>query len=232
VSARILVAEDDRKQAALVSTYLERAGHTVVTVHDGRAALVECRRRNPDLAILDIMMPVLDGHDVCHVLRSEGDVPIIFLTARAGEDDLVQGLGLGADDYVTKPFSPRELVARVEAVLRRSRPDPEDTVTRVGSLVIDEERHEVALAGRPVPCTPAEFRILRELVRQPSRVFSRQRLLEAAFGFDHDALERTVDVHVMNLRRKLEHDPSAPRHLVTVYGVGYKYVADGPAPTA
>lgn len=226
VSARILVADDDPKLAALVRTYLERAGHSVVVVHDGRAALVECRRRQPDLAVLDVMMPVLDGHDVCHVLRSEGDVPIIFLTARASEDDLVIGLGVGADDYVTKPFSPRELVARVEAVLRRRRPAPEKAVTRAGSLVLDEDRHEVTLAGRPVPCTPAEFRILRELVANPSRVYSRQRLLEAAFGFDHDALERTVDVHVMNLRRKLEHDPAAPQHLVTVYGVGYKYVAD------
>ena len=221
------MADDDPKLAALVRTYLERAGHSVVVVHDGRAALVECRRRQPDLAVLDVMMPVLDGHDVCHVLRSEGDVPIIFLTARASEDDLVAGLGLGADDYVTKPFSPRELVARVEAVLRRRRPAPDTTmITRAGSLVLDEDRHEVTLAGRPVPCTPAEFRILRELVANPSRVYSRQRLLEAAFGFDHDALERTVDVHVMNLRRKLEQDPAAPQRLVTVYGVGYKYVAD------
>ena len=226
VSARILVADDDHKLAALVRTYLERAGHSVVVVHDGRAALAECRRRQPDLAVLDVMMPVLDGHDVCHVLRSEGDVPIIFLTARTSEDDLVTGLGLGADDYVTKPFSPRELVARVEAVLRRRRPASDTMVTRAGSLLLDEDRHEVTLAGRPVPCTPAEFRILRELVSNPSRVYSRQRLLEAAFGFDHDALERTVDVHVMNLRRKLEHDPADPRHLVTVYGVGYKYVAD------
>lgn len=226
VSARILVADDDPKLAGLVRTYLERAGHAVVVVHDGRAALAECRRRRPDLAVLDVMMPVLDGHDVCHVLRSEGDVPVIFLTARTTEDDLVAGLGLGADDYVTKPFSPRELVARVEAVLRRRHPAGEPSLTRAGSLVLDEDRHEVTLAGRPVPCTPAEFRILRELVSNPSHVYSRQRLLEAAFGFDHDALERTVDVHVMNLRRKLEQDPTAPRHLVTVYGVGYKYVAD------
>ncbi|UUW90281.1 response regulator transcription factor [Nocardioides sp. WV_118_6] len=226
MGARILVADDDRKLAALVRTYLERAGHQVVEAHDGQAALAECRRREPDLAILDIMMPVLDGHDVCHVLRAEGEVPVIFLTARTTEDDLVRGLGLGADDYVTKPFSPRELVARVEAVLRRTRPEPGAAVLRAGSLVLDEDQHLVTLAGRPVACTPAEFRILRTLVQQPSRVFSRQRLLEAAFGFDHDALERTVDVHVMNLRRKLERDPAEPVHLVTVYGVGYKYVAD------
>jgi DNA-binding response OmpR family regulator len=180
----------------------------------------------PDLTILDVMMPVLDGHDVCHVLRSEGDTPIIFLTARAAEDDLVSGLSLGADDYITKPFSPRELVARVEAVLRRVRPTDEPAELQAGSLVLDEARHTVALAGRPVDCTPAEFRILRELVARPHHVFSRSRLLEAAFGFDHDALERTIDAHVMNLRRKLEPDPRHPRHLTTVYGIGYKFVPD------
>jgi DNA-binding response OmpR family regulator len=160
------------------------------------------------------------------VLRAESEVPIIFLTARATEDDLVAGLALGADDYVVKPFSPRELVARVETVLRRSRgPEPSSVVT-AGSLVLDEGRHRVALAGRPVECTPAEFRILRELVSRPQHVFSRAQLLEAAFGFDHDALERTIDAHVMNLRRKLEADPRDPRRLVTVYGVGYKFVPD------
>ncbi|MGC4112932.1 MAG: response regulator transcription factor [Nocardioides sp.] len=226
MGARILVADDDPKLASLVRTYLERAGHSVAVVHDGRAALAECRRRLPDLTILDVMMPLLDGHDVCHVLRSETDAPIIFLTARTTEDDVVSGLALGADDYVTKPFSPRELVARVEAVLRRSGPAEEPAELRAGSLVLDEARHSVALAGRPVDCTPAEFRILRELVARPLHVLTRTRLLEAAFGFDHDALERTIDAHVMNLRRKLEPDPTHPRHLVTVYGVGYKYVPD------
>ena len=226
MGVRILVADDDHKLASLVRTYLERAGHAVTLVHDGRAALVECRRRQPDLAILDIMMPLLDGQDVCHVLRAESEVPIIFLTARATEDDLVAGLALGADDYVVKPFSPRELVARVETVLRRSRgPQPSSVVT-AGSLVLDEGRHRVAVAGRPIECTPAEFRILRELVSRPHHVFSRAHLLESAFGFDHDALERTIDAHVMNLRRKLEADPREPRRLVTVYGVGYKFVPD------
>jgi DNA-binding response OmpR family regulator len=226
VGARILVADDDPKVASLVRTYLERAGHSVAVVHDGRAALVECRRRRPDLTVLDVMMPLLDGHDVCHVLRSESDTPIIFLTARTAEDDLISGLALGADDYVTKPFSPRELVARVDAVLRRSRPTDESTELRAGSLVLDEARHTVSLAGKPVDCTPAEFRILRALVTRPHHVFTRSRLLEAAFGFDHDALERTIDAHVMNLRRKLEPEPGSPRHLVTVYGVGYKFVPD------
>jgi DNA-binding response OmpR family regulator len=226
VGSRILVADDDPKLTSLVRTYLERAGHSVAVVHDGRAALAECRRRLPDLTILDVMMPLLDGHDVCHLLRSEGETPIIFLTARTTEDDLVSGLALGADDYVTKPFSPRELVARVEAVLRRTRPATESSELRAGTLVLDEARHTVTLAGRPVDCTPAEFRILRELVARPHHVLSRSRLLEAAFGFDHDALDRTIDVHVMNLRRKLEPDPRRPRHLTTVYGVGYKFVPE------
>ncbi len=229
MGARILVADDDPKLASLVRTYLERAGHTVVLVHDGRAALAECRRRQPDLAILDIMMPLLDGRDVCHVLRAESEVPIVFLTARATEDDLVAGLALGADDYVVKPFSPRELLARVEAVLRRAGGGEQPAVLTAGSLVLDESRHRVTLAGSPVECTPAEFRILRELVSRPHHVFSRARLLEAAFGFDHDALERTIDAHVMNLRRKLEADPREPRHLVTVYGVGYTFVPDDEA---
>jgi DNA-binding response OmpR family regulator len=223
VTARILVADDDRKLASLVRTYLERAGHAVTTVHDGRSALAECRRRQPDLAILDIMMPLLDGQDVCHVLRAESEIPIIFLTARSTEDDLVTGLKLGADDYVTKPFSPRELVARVEAVLRRTHGAGEPSVLTAGQLVLDESRHLVTLDGSPVDCTPAEFRILRELVARPGHVFTRAQLLEAAFGFDHDALERTIDAHVMNLRRKLEADPRQPRHLVTVYGVGYTF---------
>ncbi|HET6152225.1 MAG TPA: response regulator transcription factor, partial [Marmoricola sp.] len=167
----------------------------------------------------------------CHLLRAEGDVPIIFLTARSTEDDLVAGLALGADDYVTKPFSPRELVARVEAVLRRTRPDAEPELLAAGSVVIDEARHTVSRDGVPVDCTPTEFRILRELVARPGQVFTRARLLEVAFGFDNDALERTVDAHVMNLRRKLEPDPRTPQHLVTVYGIGYKYAADDEAVT-
>src|SRR3954451_8127014 len=155
VGSRILVADDDSKLTSLVRTYLERAGHSVAVVHDGRAALAECRRRLPDLTILDVMMPVLDGHDVCHVLRSEGETPIIFLTARTTEDDLVSGLALGADDYITKPFSPRELVARVDAVLRRTRPATGSSELRAGTLVLDEARHTVTLAARPVDGPPA-----------------------------------------------------------------------------
>ena len=224
VSARLLVAEDDPKQAELIRRYLEREGHSVVVVHDGRAAIDECRRRRPDLAVLDVMMPRVDGLDACRVLRAEGDLPIILLTARSTEDDILLGLDLGADDYLTKPFSPRELVARIRTVLRRTRsaagaaPD----VLRVGSLVVDVGRHEVTMDGMAVECTPAEFKILARLAGAPGRAFTRQALLEEAFGFDHYALDRTIDVHVMNLRKKLERDASNPDHLLTVYGVGYK----------
>jgi signal transduction histidine kinase/FixJ family two-component response regulator len=225
MAARILVAEDDPKQAELVRRYLEREGHSVVLAADGRLAIDEARRRSPDLLVLDVMMPRVDGLDVCRILRAEADIPIIMLTARSTEDDLLLGLDLGADDYITKPYSPRELVARVRTLLRRAaRHAPvEDEPFRIGELVVDPARHEVWVSGRHVDVTP-EFKILQCLCASPGRAFTRQYLLEQAFGFDHDALQHTVDVHVMNLRRKIESDPAAPTYLLTVYGVGYKMV--------
>jgi DNA-binding response OmpR family regulator len=220
--ARILVAEDDLKQAELIRRYLEREGHLTVVVHDGRAAIDEARRRSPDLLVLDVMMPKVDGLDVCRVLRADGDVPIIMLTARATEDDLLLGLDLGADDYLTKPYNPRELVARVRTGLRRTRSRAEGEVYRVGELEIDPARHEIRLAGELVDVTPAEFKILACLAASPGRAFSRQQLLEHAFGFDHYVFDRTIDVHVMNLRKKIEPSASSPAYLKTVYGVGYK----------
>jgi DNA-binding response OmpR family regulator len=220
--ARILVAEDDLKQAELIRRYLEREGHLTVVVHDGRAAIDEARRRSPDLLVLDVMMPKVDGLDVCRVLRADGDVPIIMLTARSTEDDLLLGLDLGADDYLTKPYNPRELVARVRTVLRRTRSKAEGEVYRVGELEIDPIRHEVRLSGRLLDVTPAEFKILACLAASPGRAFSRQQLLEHAFGFDHYVFDRTIDVHVMNLRKKVEPSPGTPAYLKTVYGVGYK----------
>ncbi|MEY2444389.1 MAG: hypothetical protein QOE00_969 [Ilumatobacteraceae bacterium] len=225
VPARLLVAEDDKKQAELIRRYLEREGHSVLVVHDGRAAIDECRRRRPDLAVLDVMMPKVDGLDACRVLRADGDMPIILLTARSTEDDILLGLDLGADDYVTKPFSPRELVARVRTVLRRTRPDGTDgggAVVCVGDLELDPVRHVVRMRQEPIECTPAEFKILARLIEVPGRAFTRQHLLEEAFGFDHYALDRTIDVHILNLRKKIEDDPSEPTYLLTVYGVGYK----------
>jgi len=219
--AHVLVAEDDAKQAELVRRYLERDGHTVTVVGDGRAALDEWRRRGPDLMVLDVMMPRVDGLDVCRVLRRESDLPVLMLTARATEDDLLLGLDLGADDYLTKPYSPRELAARVRSLLRRSatgRPAPDDRLLRVGELQIDPVRHEVVLGAQMIDCTPGEFQLLEALAGEPGRVFTRAQLLRKLHGFDRYVTVRTVDVHVMNLRKKLRR----PDLLVTVYGVGYK----------
>jgi DNA-binding response OmpR family regulator len=221
MSARILVAEDDRKQAELLRRYLERAGHQAVVVHDGQSAIEEVRRRGLDLLLLDLMMPRVDGLDVCRAVRSEGETPIVMLTARASEDDLLAGLDLGADDYITKPYSPRVLIARVHAVLRRAAHRPARAVHehRIGALTVDTARREVRVDGETVATTPAEFNILACLASSPGRPFTRQTLLDHASDF---ASGRTVDVHVLNLRRKIEPVPTRPRYLLTVYGVGYR----------
>ena len=230
VSAHVLVAEDNELQAEVVRRYLEQAGHSVLTVRDGRAAIDEVRRRMPDLVVLDVMMPEFDGHEVCRVLRRESDVLVLMLTARSTEDDLLRGLDLGADDYLTKPYSPRELVARVRTLLRRAGrvAASADGVLRVGNLVIDPDRFEVQVAGRVVDCTPGEFGILTALAASPGRVFTRQQLLDHSSDVDRGATERTIDVHIRNLRKKIESDPSRPALLLTVFGVGYKI--DGPRP--
>ncbi|GGZ13238.1 DNA-binding response regulator [Streptomyces poonensis] len=199
-------------------------------VGDGRAALERARSSRPDLIVLDVMLPLVDGLDVCRILRAESDVPILLLTARTTEEDLLLGLDLGADDYLTKPYSPRELTARVRALLRRSGKTAGaagNPVLRVGELELDTARFEVRMAGRPVPLTAKEFSILETLAREPGRVFTRAQIIERVFGFDRDVLERTVDAHVMNLRRKLEVDPGRTRLLETVYGRGYR-LADAP----
>ncbi|MFE7120056.1 response regulator transcription factor, partial [Streptomyces sp. NPDC057654] len=223
-----MVAEDDEKQAELARRYLEREGHKVVVVRDGREALDHLHRSAPDLLVLDVMMPRLDGLDVVRCLRAEGhELPVLMLTARSTEDDLLLGLDLGADDYLTKPYSPRELVARVRTLLRRAArtvPAP-DPVLRVGALTVDPDRHLVTVEGADVDCTPGEFRILVALAAQPGRVFSRQLLLAELHGFDRFISARTVDVHILNLRKKIEADPRAPARLLTVYGVGYKLTA-------
>jgi DNA-binding response OmpR family regulator len=230
--AHILVAEDDPKQADLVRSYLERDGHSVCVVADGARALGEARRQRPDLLVLDVMMPEIDGLTVCRTLRAESDVAMLMLTARSTEDDLVSGLHVGADDYLTKPFSPRELSARVEALLRRTRPAPTapPRPLRVGDLAVDPLRHEVTVAGRAVGCTPLEFRILAAMAAEPARVFTRRQLLSTTGELSLDVTDRAVDVHVMNIRRKIEADPRRPRRMLTVYGVGYKLVDAGSGP--
>jgi DNA-binding response OmpR family regulator len=220
----ILVVDDDKKIVELVSLYLKRDGYSVLAAYDGQEALDTARRKQPDLIVLDLLLPELDGTDVCRLLRAESHVPIIMLTARSTDEDKLLGLDIGADDYLTKPFNPRELVARIRAVLRRSTPDEEPVEdVRFGDLTVSFVRHEVFLQGRPVSLTPTEFRLLETLVKNPGRAFSRADLLDRAFGYDYDGVERTVDVHVMNLRRKIESEPGRPRYVTTVPGVGYRF---------
>jgi DNA-binding response OmpR family regulator len=219
----VLVVDDEPQIVRLLRAYLEEAGFRVVTASDGQEALYVTRHEKPDLVVLDILMPRMDGLEFTRRIRSERNVPIIMLTARADETDRIVGLEMGADDYVTKPFSPREIVARVRAVLRRAQAQPElPPVLHAGSLVLDRTIHAVTVSGRPVDLTPTEFGILEVLMTTPGRVFSRAELLETVQGIAFEAYERTVDVHVKNLRRKIEPDPAHPRYVLTVRGVGYR----------
>lgn len=224
---KILVVEDERPIAEVVKAYLEGEGFTVTVVYDGTAALAAARHWCPDLIVLDLMLPGLSGEEVCRKLRSESDVPILMLTAKSEEEDRVQGLQMGADDYLVKPFSPRELVARVRAILRRTRggevPLAEVLSFNEGELVLDTARHQVWLKGREVNLTPTEFKLLTVLSRYPGRVFTRSQLTQQVQGYDYEGYDRTIDVHVKNLRQKIEPEPENPRYIRTVYGVGYKF---------
>jgi DNA-binding response OmpR family regulator len=228
MSRKILIVDDDRKTVDLLRLYLEKDGYQVLAAHDGRQALELTRQRRPNLIVLDLMLPSVDGLDVCRILRAETDTPIIMLTARTTEDDKLLGLDLGADDYITKPFSPREVVARVRVVLRRigAEREQEPAMVHFRQLSVDFVGHAARLRGEPLRLTPKEFKLLETLIKQPGRAWSRLDLLEHVFGFDYEGLERTVDVHVMNLRRKIEHDPARPEYIQTVYGVGYKFAED------
>jgi DNA-binding response OmpR family regulator len=221
----ILVVDDDKKTVDLIRLYLEREQHQVLVAYDGREALEIARQRAPSLIILDWMLPKVDGLDICRILRAESTVPIIMLTARSTEEDKLLGLDLGADDYVTKPFSPRELVARVRVVLRRTVQEDEiaSPPLRIGALSIDFAAHEVRLDDELLRLTPKEFKLLETLAREPGRAFSRGELVTRVFGLDYEGLDRTIDVHLMNLRKKIEADPNHPLYLLTVYGVGYKF---------
>ncbi|TMJ10792.1 MAG: response regulator transcription factor, partial [Bacillati bacterium ANGP1] len=206
----------------LLRSYLRREGFDVDEAGDGEAALAACARRRPDLVVLDLMLPKVDGREVCRRIRETSQTPIIMLTARDEETDKLLGLELGADDYITKPFSPREVVARVRAVLRRGGREAVEMV-RVGDLVIDLRAHEVSLQGRRVDLTPTEFRLLEILAGHPNQVFTRMQLIDRVQGHAFEGYERTVDAHIKNLRGKVEPDPKNPRHILTVYGVGYKF---------
>ena len=202
--------------------YLRHEGYRTDLAHTGTDGLARARRGRPDLVILDLMLPGLNGLEVCRELRSESPVPIIMLTARSTEEDKLRGLDIGADDYLTKPFSPRELVARIRAVLRRTETSQEPAAA--GDLTLDPRSREVRVRGEVVSCTSAEFRLLDALVRSPGRVFSREELMQRAFGDTYDGLDRTIDVHIKNLRKKIEEDRTNPSRIVTVFGVGYKFV--------
>jgi DNA-binding response OmpR family regulator len=222
---KILVVEDESKIARLVRDYLEHAGFETVVAGDGDTALASARRSKPDLVVLDLGLPGRDGLDVARTLRRTSTVPIVMLTARGDEIDRVVGLELGADDYVVKPFSPKELVARVRAVLRRTEAararGPE--VLRVADVEVDVGRMRVSVGGRPVELTTTEFQLLAVLIREPGRVFTRGQLLDAVHGVAFESYERAVDAHVKNIRKKLEPTPGRPRYLLTVHGVGYRF---------
>lgn len=225
---KILIVEDDRKTVQTVRLYLEHAGFAVRAAHDGRRALEEARNESYDLIILDLMLPEVGGIEVCRQLRARSATPIVMLTAKATEEDKLSGLEMGADDYVAKPFSPRELVARVRAVLRRTAPAKErehaesSPPVRINDLTIDLESREVRVGNQQVPLTPTEFKLLETFAGSPRRVFTRRELLERALGWDYDGFERTVDAHIRNLRRKIDLDALRPSRITTVFGVGYK----------
>jgi two-component system alkaline phosphatase synthesis response regulator PhoP len=223
---KVLIVDDDTKIVELVKLYLNRDGYGVLTAFEGKEALRLARESHPDLIVLDIMLPGINGLDITRTLRAESSVPIILLTAKTTEQDRIAGLDLGADDYVTKPFSPKELAARVRAVFRRT-PDemlemgPQEL--KFGNLNINFHHHEAYLAEKPLNLTPVEFKLLGVFIREPNRVFSRGQLIEKVLGYDFEGFDRTIDVHILNLRRKLETDPGHPKFIKTVYGSGYKF---------
>jgi DNA-binding response OmpR family regulator len=226
VADQILIVEDDRKTASLIRLYLEREGFQTVVAYDGRQALELAERYQPIFVILDLMLPLMDGWEVCRRLRKSSDVPILMLTARGEEPDRVSGLTLGADDYVVKPFSPRELVARVKAILRRGRLEAsgEERVLSHEGLIMDLEKHKVTLEGRPALLTPHEFELLRTLMAAPGKVFSREELLDRLYPRQEaTVIGRVVDVHIGKLRQKIEKDSSNPRYILTVRGIGYQF---------
>ena len=224
---KILVVDDDPNVVKLVRLYLERDGHEVLTASDGAAGLELAREEQPSLIVLDLMLPRMDGMEVCRTLRRESSVPVVMLTAMVEEDDRLAGLDLGADDYVTKPFSPRELAARVRAVLRRTARDHDDAgpgLLECGPFVVDLRQRSVSVAGTPIALTPTEFRLLTLLVREPGRTFTREQIIDRVFGYDFDGFDRTVDAHMSSLRRKVDAVPGTAKRIQTVYGSGYRLI--------
>ena len=227
MSKTILVVDDEERLTSLVKAYLMQEGFRVATARNGREALFIARQEKPDLIVLDLMMPEMDGYEFMRLHRKERETPIILLTARVEDSDKVLGLELGADDYVTKPFSPRELTARVRAVLRRAgQAAPEPDLLRAADVTLDRAGHTVRVGERMADLTPSEFDLLATLMSAPGRAFSRLELLDRLQGTTYEGYERTIDVHVKNLRAKIEPDPSKPRYVETVYGVGYRFAPE------
>jgi DNA-binding response OmpR family regulator len=223
----ILVVDDEQRLVSVVKAYLEQEGFRVVTASNGRDAIHVARKEKPDLIILDIMMPEMDGYEFLRIHRKERETPIIMLTARVADDEKVIGLELGADDYVTKPFKPRELIARVRAVLRRAgKTEPTAEIIRVGKITLDRDCHTVSVEDEFIDLTPSEFDLLATLMSSPGRAFSRLDLLDRLQGTAYEGYERTIDVHIKNLRAKIEDDPRDPHYVETVYGVGYRFSRD------
>ena len=219
----VLIVDDDTKLVELLQLYFQKDGFIVYTAYDGLTALKTARDKQPDILVLDLMLPGMDGWDICRTLRRDSDVPILMLTARDEESDRLVGLEIGADDYVTKPFSPKEVVARVKAILRRTkRATVKTEPVRMGDVVIDLEQYQVTKGGQAIELTPTEFKILELLAANPGRVFSRLQIVEQIQGYSFEGYERTVDAHVKNLRRKIEENPKEPEYIHTIYGVGYR----------
>ena len=226
MNERVLIIDDEPSVHEVVRAYLEREGFIVYDATDGRAGLDLALTKGPDLVVLDLMLPDMSGEEICRQLRDRSDVAILMLTAKSGEEERIAGLGLGADDYLTKPFSPRELVARVKAILRRMSTSDMPLVELLrfdaGRLEIDSVRHEVRVGGEPVDLTPSEFKLLQALAQYPGRAYSRFELINRVQGHDFEGYERTIDAHIKNLRRKIEPDPATPRYVETVHGIGYR----------
>lgn len=219
-----LIVDDDIKLVQLLKTYFDKEGFITYTANDGLAAMQEVRQRKPDIMILDLMLPGLDGWDVCRRIRRDNDIPIIMLTARDEESDRLVGLEIGADDYVSKPFSPKEVVARAKVILRRTHKEVvQQGVIKAGGLTIDLERHQVMNGTQLVDLTPTEFKLLEVLADNAGKVFSRLQIVEQTQGYTFEGYERTIDAHIKNLRRKLEDNPKEPQYILTVYGIGYKF---------
>ena len=225
MAQRILVVDDDKQIVRLVQSYLDKAGYAILTAFDGEDAMRVIRRERPDLIVLDLMLPKHDGYEITKWLRADQTLaatPILMLTARIEDGDKILGLELGADDYLTKPFNPREVVARVRAILRRATTSSAAHILQIRGLQLDVDRHTVSIDGRVIETTPTEFAILHTLIEDPNRAFTRGDLIEKALGYSYEGMERTLDSHIKNLRKKIEADPSAPQYIETIFGVGYR----------